>query len=186
MDSDAHDKSRDALELAFWRRRSELLALAREDRKRVLAQRDLADATGIHDPVHLRDLVAAGVTPQTVAAVGVVPLVCVAWASGHVHPKERAAALAAAVAMGIPDDSATFTMFSSWLDERPDLDLLDLWQTYLRALQTRVTAATFNELRTNLLARSRAIAEAAGGPDDRGEVSPEEAAALERIADLLA
>jgi hypothetical protein len=126
------------------------------------------------------------VTLQTVAAIGVVPLVCVAWASGYVHPKERDAALVAAVAMGIPAESATFAMLASWLDERPGFDLLDLWQKYLRALQTRVTVSTYNELRANLLARATTIAEAAGGPGDRGEVCPEEAATLARIADLLA
>lgn len=184
--SDEYEQSRDALELAFWRRRSELLAQAREQRQRVLAQRDLAEATGIHDLVQLRDLIAAGVTPTTVAALGVVPLVCVAWASGYVHPKEREVAQRAAVAAGIPQESETFAMFSSWLDERPDLDLLDVWGTYLRALHLRVTAETYDELRRSLLARTRMIAEAAGGPDDRGEVTPEEAATLQRITDLFA
>ncbi len=160
--------------------------MAREQRKRVLEQRDLADATGIHDLVQLRDLSAAGVTPETVAALGVVPLVCMAWASGYVHPKEREVALAAAEAAGISKDSATFAMFSSWLDAQPNLDLLEIWGTYVRALQKRVTVETFRVLRESLLHRSRLIAEAAGGPGDRGEVTGEEAAMLERIAAILA
>jgi hypothetical protein len=162
-----------------------LVALEREERKRVLAQRDLGDATGIHDLVQLRELIVAGVTPRTVAALGIVPLVCVAWASGYVHPNERAVALAAAVAAGVSAESDAFSMFSSWLDEQPDLLLLDIWGSYLRALRRRVPAATYDELRNHLLVRSRKIAEAAGGPGDRGEVSSAEAEVLARIKELL-
>lgn len=183
--SDHYEQSREALEAAFWARRAELLAAAREQRQRVLAQRELAEATGIHDMVQLNDLIVAGVTPETVAALGVVPLVVVAWASGFVHPREREVALAAAIAAGIPESSQAFTMFSSWLDERPGVDLLEVWGTYVRALKARVGHETYGQLRTNLLERARKIAEAAGGPDDRGAVSVEEAAALERITAIL-
>ncbi len=182
--SDDYDESREALEAAFWRRRAELVAAEREQRQRVLAQRDLADATGIHDALLLRDFVSAGLTPDTVAALAVVPLVVVAWASGSVHPREREVALAAAVAAGIPRNSESFAMYSSWLDERPDLNLLDVWGTYVRALKRRLPPETYDELRRELLDRARKIAEAAGGPGNRGEITADEAIALERISAL--
>lgn len=181
-----YEQSREALEAAFWRRRNELAALAREERQRVLAQRELAEATGIRDPVQLRDLMHTGMTPDTVAALAVVPLVVVAWASGSVHPRERSVARRAALAAGIPEESDAFEMYSSWLDVHPDLDLLEIWGTYVRALRARVSLSTYTELSSCLLARSRKIAEAAGGPDDRGAICPEEAAAIDRIATLLA
>lgn len=181
-----YEQSREALEARFWRRRNELAAVAREQRQRVLAQRDLADATGIRNLVQLRDLMNAGMTPDTVAALAVVPLVVVAWASGSVHPRERAVAHAAAVAAGIPEESEAFEMYTSWLDEKPDLDLLEIWGTYVRALRPRISISTYDELSSCLLARARKIAEAAGGPDDRGAIIAEEAAALEKIATLLA
>ncbi len=183
--TDDYEQSREALEAAFWHRREELLAMANEQRQRVLAQRDLVEATGIHDVLQLRDLMSAGLTLDTVAALAVVPLVAVAWASGSVHPRERDAALAAAIAAGIPGSSEAFQMYSSWLDERPAVDILQVWGTYVRALRARVTEATYDELRRNLLARARKIAEAAGGAGDRGEISAEEAATLERIAELV-
>jgi hypothetical protein len=183
--SDDYEHSREALEVAFWKRSAELVALAKEQRQRILAQRDLAEATGIYDPVQLRDLMSAGLTLDTVAALGVVPLVAVAWASGSVHPRERAVALTAVVAAGIPEASEAYSTFSSWLDERPDLNLLEIWGTYVRALRSRLTSETYDELRRSLLARARKIAEAAGGPGDRGEITLEEAAAIERIASLI-
>lgn len=180
-----YDHRRQALETAFWHRRTELLAEARALRQRTLAQSDLAEAIGIHDLLHLRELMAAGVTPDTVAALAVVPLVTVAWASGHVHPRERDAAMAAAIAAGIPESSEAFAMFSSWLDNRPEGKLLEIWGDYVRALRRRVAPATYDEIRTNLLQRARTIAEAAGGPDDRGEITVEEVAALAQIAQML-
>lgn len=183
--SDDYEQSRAALEAAFWKRRAELLAAAREQRRRVLAQDELAVATGIYDILQLRELISIGLTADTVTALAVVPLVAVAWASGSVHPREREVALSGAIAAGIPESSEAFAIYSTWLDERPDLNLLEVWGTYARALRSRVDPKTFEELRAKLLGRARKIAEAAGGPADTGAISVEEAAALEQIAALL-
>ncbi len=180
-----YEDRRQALEAAFWARRTELLAAARTQRQQALAQHDLADATGIRSIPHLRELMSAGVIPDTVAALAVIPLVAVAWASGHVHPRERDAAVSAALAAGISESSEAFAMFCSWLDDRTDPKLLEVWGDYVRVLRTRVGPAAFDELRTNLLHRARKIGEAAGGPDDRGEITTEEAAVIEQITKFL-
>jgi len=166
--SNDYDRSREALEDAFWRRREELSAIAREQRARVLAQRDLVEATGIHDLEILRELIAAGLTPETITALAFVPLVAVAWASGSVHPREREVAIAAAIDAGIPRSSEAFAMYATWLEAAPEFDLLEVWGKYVRALRFRVTVETYAQLCTALVERARRIAEAAGGPGMRG------------------
>ena len=81
---------RKALEEEFFKKESEKLrARLREQADRETARAALAEASGIGDAEVLDRLVQLGMSAETFAALSLVPLVEVAWASGKVEPQER-------------------------------------------------------------------------------------------------
>src|SRR5687768_14018022 len=111
-----------ALEDAFFRQ---------EDAKKIEKLRirdvraELTKVSGITDDAMLDRLLALGVTPTTITAIALVPLIEVAWCDGEVHINERTAVLKSAEASGVGSDSASHTLLEKWLTERPDKGLRD-------------------------------------------------------------
>ena len=68
---------------------------AEEDRTSLIA------ATGIQDASVINKLMEQGISCETLAGVGLIPLVVVAWADGKMEDKEREAILQAACESGI-------------------------------------------------------------------------------------
>jgi len=83
-------------------------------------KKQLAHVSGIVEERVLDNLVKAGVTAETLAAVSLIPMVEVAWVDGSVTPEERDAVLNAAAAQGVKPDTAPYEILRSWLKERPD------------------------------------------------------------------
>ncbi len=153
-----------SLEETFFAKQTE--ELKRKLREQELAQSkksDLAAASGIQDEKVLDSLVARGIDAASLAALGLVPLVEVAWADGEIDSTERAAVLHAAEENGVEKGSSSHDMLEAWLSQRPHPDLLETWKAYVAALCQQLSAAEKQALRSDLLTRARTVAEATGG-----------------------
>lgn len=102
-------------------------------------------------------------TTVTGQLTGIVPLVKVAWADGHITRREREMILDSLAEMDIPRSEENLRMLAEWLDLRPDDEF------FTGALQTlrdeiangdRDAAA---ERKYDILSRSTLVAEISGG-----------------------
>jgi hypothetical protein len=155
---------RKALEEAFFAKQNEKVKQQLRAKHQGQARREaLAAASGIRDEGVLDKLVALGLGAETLAALSLVPLVEVAWADGTIDAKERAAILAGIEKQGIAPASAAHELLEGWLSKRPDRQLLLAWKDYVKALAAGLDAGALGALRSDLIGRARAVAEAAGG-----------------------
>lgn len=153
-----------ALEEEFFRKENQrLIAELRLKRLTDEAKAEMRDVTGIYDEVVLDKLVELGIGTETLAAMTLVPLVEVAWADGKMEEKERAAILRGASEQGVADGSPSYALLQDWLDRRPPPRLLAAWREYVGALCDEMLPEQRRALKTDVLARARAVAEAAGG-----------------------
>ena len=185
MEGALGDRGR-ALEEAFFAQKNRDLlgklaeALATEEAKDALSA-----TTGIKDSAVIDELFEAGISADTLAAFSLVPLVVVAWADGSVAPKEREAILEAAASEGIPTESAARKLLDNWLATAPPDDLLVAWKDYTAAAKTRLSDEAQARLASDVLARARAVAAAAGGILGIGSVSQREEQVLKELEAAL-
>jgi len=171
-----------ALEESFFERENQkLLAKLREQGERDRKRATLREALRIDDEDVLDHLVALDVSPETIVAFSLVPLVEVAWADGEIQPKERDAILKAAVERGVGHDSPTAHLLSNWLAMRPDPQLLETWMAYIEELKPSLSEASRKEMKKSVMGRARAIAEAAGGFLGVGSISAAEKKMLDEL-----
>lgn len=145
----------------------------------------LAEASGLSDTALLEELVSAGVTTETMSAFRLVPLVAVAWSDGNLHPNEREAVLKAASAKGITDDSASYGLLASWLDEKMPDSLLDAWKEYAAALIQNISGAAQATLNSEIVGGAEQIAIAAGGFLGLGSISASEAGVITDLKNVF-
>jgi hypothetical protein len=170
---------RKALEDQFFQKQdAALLRRLREASAGEAARKQLSEASGIRDPAAIDAIVAAGIEAETLAALGVVPLIAVAWADGKLESNERSAVLQAAASAGLAKGTPAHALLEGWLAVRPSPSLLEAWRGYVSALPEAVRRA----LRTDVLGRAREIAAAAGGFLGLGrKVSADEARVLAEL-----
>jgi hypothetical protein len=155
---------RRALEEEFFKRENEKRRQQLRAKMESQAHREgLAKASGISHPEVLDHLVKLGLDAETVIALGLVPLIDVAWSDGKMDERERLAVLSAAREKGIDDASPAGLLLASWLSSPPPPKLREVWIDYVRALCRELDPQERSELREDLLGRARAVAESAGG-----------------------
>lgn len=183
MGDDSLQDRKNALDEAFYREGTEALRLQLELRRAEEdALEDLADASGIHDEAVLRRLAGLGIRADTLAALTLIPLIEVAWADGEMDSREREAVLSGAESSGIPRKSPSYGLLQIWIEDPPASDLVDAWREFIGALCRELDDEQAEHLRSNVLGRARAVAEAAGGfPDASPSISKEERTALESL-----
>jgi hypothetical protein len=148
-----------------------------------MARAALAAASRITDDVLLDQLVAFGISPDTLTALSLVPLVEVAWADGKVEDAEKRAILAAAGAAGLNEASAGHKLIEGCLSERPHTGLRKMWKQYITSVCATRSAEERDALKAELLQQARRVAEAAGGfLGMASKVSSQEQALLADIA----
>lgn len=180
MSDELFGERRHALEEAFFRKQNDqAVQHLREKAHQDEALSAFAKAHGIHDPELVAQLDKAGVTPATLAAIWLVPLVEVAWADGVLEPKERAAILEAAKTMGVKPDSDSGALLATWLDHAPEPSLRDAWAVYVGQLIRTLDPAAARQLHDDTVGRARRIAQAAGGILGIGAISTAEQKVLE-------
>ena len=168
------DRKKALEEQFFARHERELVERVRREAEAKARKEGLAEASGIRDDEVLDRLAALGLDAGTVAALGLVPLVEVAWADREIHEREREAVMRAAGEEGAAAGSAAHDLLVTWLDRRPGRDLLDAWKGYVGALVESLDLEERQALRDGILARARGVAEAAGGFLGVGKVSDAE------------
>ena len=173
-----------ALEEEFFRKQENaLLNQLRTAQARESAEEALAAATGIRDSTVLHKLSTLGITSDTLLALGLVPLVAIAWADGTLDDKERRAIVTSLDAAGVVADSPAGQLVQSWLSNPPPASMLEAWSSYTSALAAELPPTDRHNLRDSVLGRARAVAEAAGGFLGFGNrVSNAEEALLQKLA----
>lgn len=150
-----------SLEDEFFRREDQRLMERLKELKATETTRDaLAKASGITKPAVLDKLMELGIHAETVAALAIVPLVEVAWADGALDAKERRTVVDGA---GVPRASAAGALLDAWLDRRPDPKLLTAWTQFVQGMCEQLDADGAERLKTGVLERARAVANASGG-----------------------
>jgi hypothetical protein len=81
--------------------------------------------------------------------------------------------------------SPGYQLLEKWLEERPGDELIATWKGYVGALRSHLDEAAFAALRNNILTRTRAVAQSAGGFLGLNRVSKEERELLARIEEAL-
>jgi hypothetical protein len=152
---------------------------AAEARKAAVGE--LADITGFSDTSILEKVVALGVTPMTLAALSVVPMLHVAWADRVLDESERKSILLEATAMGLKSTSPAYSLLESWLTERPNHDLFSAWKAYHEALAEHLSADERARLRDQTLERADKVARASGGFLGFASVSGDEKRAIDEL-----
>jgi hypothetical protein len=121
------------------------------------------------------------VAPETLLAFSLVPLVEVAWADGEIQDRERKAILDAAIEKGVEADSPTCTLLDNWLHTKPDQVLYETWRSYIDELLRSLGDDARAQMKTSVIGRARAVAEAAGGFLGVGSISDAEKTMLEEL-----
>ena len=143
--------------------------------------------SGVHDEAVLDRLIELNIGPDTLAAMSVVPLVCVAWADKKVQDEERRAIVAAAEAAGVKSQDGRYPLLEFWLTKRPGPELIDAWKHYVRAPCQRLERKEIEGLKHDLLDRARDVAQAAGGFLGLGsKISAAEQAVLDELEQAFA
>jgi hypothetical protein len=182
MSDDFLGDRRKALEDQFFARENERLLRSLRKKEESSSQKQaLSDASGITDDAVLDRLVELDLHADTLAALSLVPLVAVAWASGRVERTEREAVLSAAGEHGLSADDDSYQLLTTWLRDRPAVDLVEAWKDYVRGLCEHLDTAARAALRDDLIGRARTVAEAAGGILGFGSVSAEERDVLQDL-----
>ena len=184
MGNELFGDRRKALEEEFFRRQdAALVAKRRTEEERRAARAALAAASHITDDVLLDQLVAFGISADTLTALSLVPLVEVAWADGEMADAEKRAILAAARTAGLEETGAGYKLLERCLSEQPHTRLRKMWEQYIASISTTLPARERDALKTELLRQARGVADAAGGFLGVGaRVSRQEEALLAEIA----
>ncbi len=186
MTTDSLKERGQSLEEAFFRDMDrKLIEELRSKKERERQLDELAAASGIAHREVLAALVDAGVHGEALVAVGLVPLIEVAWADHAMDAGERDAIMAAAREAGVTRGSAAARLLFSWLERRPGAELLEAWKAYAAALVSELGADDAAAVRADILERARGVAEAAGGFLGLGSVSREERRMLDELAAAL-
>ncbi|MBC7531202.1 MAG: hypothetical protein H7318_06455 [Oligoflexus sp.] len=183
MTIDVREEGRRALEEEFFARLNfELKEKLLAEMSRKEAIQELSVASGIKNEKVLGILLDAQITPATLQALSLVPLVRVAWADGEIDGKEQEAVLKAAADLGIDTNHPGYDALKSWLTEAPSDTLFNTWRIYLRELGMTMDKDDFAQVRTEILERAERIAQSAGGFLGLGsKISAAERSELDKI-----
>ena len=164
----------------------------RRERAEARERERLAAASGIGERALLDDLRDVGVTATNIEALGLAPLVLMAWADGTLEPEVREAALRAIEAEGVARGSEGHRLFESWLVERPGGALMKAWREYidsvfdhLATLPAELRGVAEERLRDEVLSRMRSVARASGHFLGTGALSESRQRLLDEIEALL-
>lgn len=176
-------KSARAMEESFFARENEKLlrrlrAEAEAEKKRQLFREILQ----IDNETVLDRLVEMDLTPETIMAFTLIPLVEVAWADGTISSGEKKAVLQAAAERGIAEGTTNHLLLMNWLEHRPEAKLFEVWKHYVRDLSAGLDPVTADAVRERVVGRTKEVAEAAGGFLGLNRISDEERAVLAEIS----
>jgi hypothetical protein len=172
-----------ALEESFFAKQNEALRRKLNEMDEARSKKEaFTAASGITDDVVIERLTSLNICSDTLAALSFVPLVAVAWADGSIDDRERSAVFSRAADLGLDKHNMAHQLFERWLAEKPPSDLFAAWKAYIAVFSTTLSGEAKRTLKTEVLDRTRAVAEAAGGFLGVGrKVSVQEDAVIKEI-----
>jgi hypothetical protein len=171
-----------AMEDLFFAKQDALLIEKRKQLEKMAHTRKaLAEVSGLTDEKILQKLVDLDIGPEVLASLSVIPLVEMAWADGEVQAEEKNAVLQGAVECRISKGSVNHQLLEEWLARRPPEKLLEAWIHYVAGLCELLSDDERANLKEDLLKRTRAVAESAGGFMGLMKISSAEQAMLEKL-----
>jgi hypothetical protein len=146
---------------------------------------EMARVTGIKDAAVLQSLSKLGVSPQSLAALRVFPLVALAWADGLVEENERTTIMDLASSHLGNTDTPSFELLRTWLTTKPSHEQTDTWASYAKALVGAMSDADAETLKRSLLDEVKTVAQASGGLMGWASISKGEHTVLNEITQAL-
>ncbi|WP_146581254.1 hypothetical protein [Neorhodopirellula pilleata] len=141
-------------------------------------------ASQINDRELISELLTFGFDKDTIAALPLLPLAEIAWASGEVTAQERMVATCCIVDSELIGNPAAVATFQSWLHQRPDNDLKRLWWLYTNQCAERMRLGLRIAIGKRLKTQATQIAEASGGCFGIGRICEAEQLVLDQISQL--
>ena len=170
------------IDAVFYNRDKQLMEAFRDRLDQLERRQQLKHVSDIRDEALLDRLLGLGITAECLAALGLVPLVWVAWADGEVAAEERDRIVAMAQAAGIEPHNGRYPLLEHWLKRRPGPEVVAAWQDYIQQLRETMAGEDFETLRREILERAGDVARASGGLLGFGEkISPTEQAVLAEL-----
>ncbi|WP_153556410.1 tellurite resistance TerB family protein [Roseimaritima sediminicola] len=163
----------------------QLLSDLHDDLEYADEARALSEATGIVDTGLLAELTQQDVSPETLAAFRMVPLLHVAWSDGELQPGERDVLLDVAARRNMAQGSAALRVLEQWMERPPQPELMTLWLDYLEEICKALSSTAISVLRSEIVGQAEMIADAAGGFLGIRSTSKAERDALETIRDAF-
>lgn len=158
-----HSRGETMAEGFFAKRDQELIKRLRKDVSNEECRKALKSASGIDDEQVLQHLIDQGITPSSLVAVSLIPMVAVAWADREMSGAEETAILKSANDAGIASDSAAYELIETWLKSRPEHELLEAWKSYVAAIKSKLDAGAASQLKQSVVDRATEVAKSAGG-----------------------
>jgi len=178
---------RNAMEEEFFAKQDkELVASLHRRNERTELKAYLTKVLGIQDEEILDELLDLGFTAESTAALGLIPLVEVAWADADLDSREKKLILEAARQQGIHEGSSGYRLLAGWLERQPSQRLFTVWDDYLDELRSAMPEIILAALRQSILVRAAEVAKVAGsllGLTD--PISSEEKRVLARLTAAL-
>lgn len=163
MEDSLHERGKAMEDLFFKQTDEKLLDNLRHEMEAKETRDALQAASGIGDAAVLDALIEAGITPESLTSISLVPLVIVAWADKKMESAEKSAILQAADVVGVKTGTVGYATIVNWLEKHPKPELLKAWKAYIAALKTTLDAAAYTQLKHSILGRAEQVAESAGG-----------------------
>jgi hypothetical protein len=163
----------------------QLLAKLRSEMSSTETAAAIMKITGISDEKLAKELAAVGVTPETLTAFRLVPLIAVAWADDRLDESEREVVMAAAGKSGIQDGEPAMALLRAWLGKRPPTKLMDAWLDYAKSLTLSLNGELRAVLKNEMMQQVHAVAKASGGVLGFGAESASEKAVIAKVEAAL-
>ena len=175
-----------ALEEAFFKNQQDKMIQSQKSELNLSEKVDeLTRYTGIKERKILEKSISVGLAPNTFAAFSFFPLVYVAWADTSVDRREKGAIKVAADHYGLSEDSPSYQLMNSWMDQRPTQELFEIWQDFYSAYKKTLNRSELDSLSHAIMSSIKNVASASGGFLGLGNISDSEQKAMEIIEDIL-
>ncbi len=163
---------------------AKLLAELKSRREHDTAVSEFSRISGIKDAKILDAVHKLGVTPQSLSAMRVFPLVAVAWGDGILDEAERTTIYTLASAH-FPKQSPAGQLLEKWLEKKPSSEIFETWEAYARALVGALPAQNAEELKKTLVHEIQTVATSSGGLLGWAAISQGEHKVMNRIQAAL-
>jgi hypothetical protein len=175
-----HSRGRVLEELFFFKENSVLIEKKQQLQKMECNMKTVSGISGISNEPVLRKLIELNVQAEVLATLLIIPLVEVAWADRKMDEEERAAILNAAKDNRIFGGPIDKSLFEHWVQQEPPKGFLEAWIFYMQGLCQLLGEEERQALRSDILRRTRIVAEA-GGAGSKTKLSRQKENVLLRI-----